>query len=712
MLRKLSPLPACCFALSLGMISACSHQKMNSSEPKVQQGSTLPQEGQIQSHYAPGEITLRCEQVIQQTQHRLAEWVTQNTAVTQGQGSSSDLSPGSQSSVQSRTSPLLEFETVMADLAEKTSPWVFMSNVATDQAVSNEASQCAQKLGDFEIEVYTRRDLYSVLKAQKAHSVDEQRLLSETLKEFEKNGLKLSDESLKTVRAWMQQLNEKEVQFAKNLAQDVSTLGLDASQLQGAPSSFLERLKKDDQGRFLVTTKSTDFTEVMENVSLSDTRKKMLFAYMNRGGKQNTELLEESIELRKKIAHALGFKNWVDYRTQDRMATSAEVVSQFLNQLKASLKKRSQRDLEKLLELKKKEDPSATHLDQWDIPYYAYQLKKAEYHLNDDEIREFFPASHVVKGMFDLYANLLGVRFEEQQGAPAWAEGVKFYHVVDVRGERKGKVIGSFYMDLIPRPLKYGHAAVFSLRKGRRNHAGEYIQPIAAMVANFNPPTHDQPSLLTHSQVVTLFHEFGHIVHQVLTQAPYASLSGTSVARDFVEAPSQMMENWAWSPQVLKNISQHYQKKDQHLPQSLIQALIHSRTFNQGYFYTRQLYFGLLDYSYHTSEEHVQTTPLADQLYRDLLGVDTISGGNFPATFGHLMGGYDAGYYGYLWSEVYSSDLFQEFEKKGLFQAQLGLKYRKWILEPGHMRPGLELIEYFLGRKPNQKAFLKRLKMI
>ena len=659
--------------------------------------SLVPLEGQIQLHYKSGEITTRCEQAIRKTQDRLTSWITQKEINSE--------------SVQKDSMKLLEFETIMADLAQETSPMTFMSHVSTDQAVSDEASQCAQKLGDFEIEVYTRRDVYSVLKTLNAHSVDEQRLLSETLKEFEKNGLKLPDERLKVVRAWMQELNEKEVQFAKNLAQDVSTLVLDSAQLQGVSHSFLERLKKDEQGRFLVTTKSTDFTEVMENVSGVDTRKKMLLAYMNRGGQQNTQLLEDSIELRKKIAHALGYKNWVDYRTQDRMATSAEVVSQFLNQLKGSLQKRSGQDLEKLLEFKRKEHPAATRLDQWDIPYYAYQLKKAEFHLNDDEIREYFPASRVISGMFDLYSSLFGVRFEEQVGVPGWAQDVKFYHVVDVQGERRGQVIASFYMDLIPRPLKYGHAAVFSLRKGRKNLNGQYVQPIAAIVANFNPPTSDQPSLLTHSQVVTLFHEFGHIVHQVLTQAPYASLSGTSVARDFVEAPSQMLENWAWSPEVLTQISQHYRKTDQHLPQAMIRSIIRSRTFNQGYFYTRQLYFGLLDYSYHTAEERVQTTPLADELYRKLLGVEPIVGGNFPATFGHLMGGYDAGYYGYLWSEVYSSDLFHEFEKKGLFQSKLGMKYRKWILEPGHMRPGLELMQRFLGRKPNQKAFLKKLKM-
>ena len=698
MFKKVISLPLFCLVFSSGVLSNCSHSQVNSKkESNAQMSLPLP-DGQIQTHYGLGEITNRCSDIIDRTQKKLSALESPHQNVPQVDGK--------------RFSKLIEFEAIMADLSQELSPMIFMSNVSTEKKVSDEAAQCAKKLGDFEIDVYTRRDLYSVLKGQKAKGSEEQRLLSETLKDFEKNGLKLSDEPLQRVKIWMQKLNENEVQFSKNLAQDISSLQFERSELAGAPTSFLERLSKDAQGRFVVSTKSTDYSEVMENVSVPETRRKMLYAYMNRGGKQNTDLLEESIELRRKIALELGFKSWVDYKTQDRMASNAEVVAHFLNQLKSSLMKRSQQDLRKLLELKKKEDPTATQLHQWDVPYYTYQLKKTEFHIDDEEIRQFFSVDSVMIGMFDLYSLLLGVRFEIQENAPVWAPQVKFYHVIDVLGDRKGDVIGSFYLDLIPRPFKYGHAAVFPLRKGRVGASGQYVKPVAAMVANFNPPTQDKPSLLSHSQVVTFFHEFGHIVHQVLTRAPYASLSGTSVARDFVEAPSQMLENWAWSAQVIQKISQNYRSPHQTLPDEFLRALIRSRGLNQGYFYTRQLYLGLLDYSYHTSEQRVQTTPLADELYRKLLGIDPIAGGNFPATFGHLMSGYDAGYYGYLWSEVYSSDLFREFEKQGLFQAQLGLKYRKCILEPGNMKPNIKLIEGFLGRKPNQKAFLKRLQVM
>ncbi|HEX4925373.1 MAG TPA: M3 family metallopeptidase, partial [Bdellovibrionales bacterium] len=282
---------------------------------------------------------------------------------------------------------------------------------------------------------------------------------------------------------------------------------------------------------------------------------------------------------------------------------------------------------------------------------------------------------------------------------------VKLYKVIN---KADGKLLSYFFADMIPRPGKYGHAAAFSLIMGRVKADG-YSYPVSSIVSNFNPPSGDKPSLLNIDEVETLFHEFGHIMHQILTRAPYASLSGTSVAQDFVEAPSQMLENWVWDESILNRISGHYKNTSQKLPSELLKKILAAKDFNQGYFYTRQLFLGLMDFTMHMTQGAVNTTTLHDQLYKKIIGIDPVAGNHFNATFGHLMGGYDAGYYGYLWSEVYAQDMFTVFKEKGLLDASTGARYRSIILEKGNMKEPLDLVREFLGREPSPAAFYEKL---
>jgi thimet oligopeptidase len=647
---------------------------------------------QLSDPFTEGEITSQCKKAIDEAEAGLAKIVA---------------CPADQRSLE-RT--LLAFENVMNQLEDSTSALVFMSSVSTRPTISEESNHCTEILSDFLVKVFTRRDLYAAIQSQKLPtSPDEARLLSETLKAFEKNGLRLPDAELAQVRDWMQELSRKEVEFGKNLSHDTSFVEFTEEQLKGLSVSFFGRLEKTATGKFKVTTKPTDFTEVMENASIAETRRQLLFAYMNRGGIVNQKLLEDALVLRQKIAKTLGFKNWVDYKAQDRMAVDSKTISHFLTGLKDKLMTRNQQDLDRLLKFKQKTEPTAKELLHWDVAYYSYQFKKENLNLDGEKIKEYFPASHVVSEMFDIYSKLLGVRFSKKQGVKAWASDVDLYQVTDERGSRSGQVIGYFYTDFNPRPLKYGHAAAFNLVHGFALPGGQYRQPIAAIVANFTPSSGKIPSLLSHQEVVTLFHEFGHIMHQVLTHAKYGSLAGSSVARDFVEAPSQMLENWVWSPEILTRISGHYLNLQDKLPPQQIAQLIAARDFNQGYAYCRQLYYGLLDFKFHTSSGPMRTTQVSDDLFKELFQLDSIEGGNLPATFGHLMGGYDAGYYGYLWSEVYAADLFSQFQTAGVMNESLGMKYRTAILEPGNMLPALDLVKTFLGREPDQKPFFKKL---
>ncbi|MES3038593.1 MAG: M3 family metallopeptidase [Bdellovibrionota bacterium] len=641
----------------------------------------------IRSDYVPGEITKNCDSAISQLQAKL------------------DAIGSIQKPQQTVDNTLLAFEAAMADFSDATSALTFMAYVSTNPELSAEGSACEEKVGQYYVTVFTRRDLYQSLSGQVAVTAAQQRLLSETIKSFEANGLKLSDEELAKVKELKSTLATKESQFSTNLNNDTSTVIFTAEELAGAPASFLERLEKTADGKYIVTTKSTDYTAVAQNVSVSETRRKMAFAYLNRGGPANTKLLEEAIVLRAQIAKILGHANWADYRTSQRMAKSSAKVLEFLNGLKGKLAIRNQKDMDQLLAFKKETVPEATSLDQWDIPYYTYQLQKRDFALDNEKIRQYFPASKVTSGIFDIYSKLLGVQYVEVQGADVWAEGVKLY---EIHEGSDCTLIGYFYADLVPRPGKYGHAAAFPLVSGRDLSNG-YSLPVASIVANFTPPSGDKPSLLTHSEVETFFHEFGHIMHQTLTRASYASIAGTSVAQDFVEAPSQMLENWVWSPQILKMISGHYQNPEQTLPEDILQKMLAARNFQQGAAYTKQLLYALFDMTLHTQNEVIDVTETYNSLYRQIIGQEPLPGNHFPASFGHLMGGYDAGYYGYLWSEVYAQDMFSIFPANNLTDSSVGMRYRKTILEKGNSKDAMDLIRDFLMREPSDKAFLEGL---
>ncbi|MEK6555323.1 MAG: M3 family metallopeptidase, partial [Bdellovibrionota bacterium] len=435
------------------------------------------------------------------------------------------------------------------------------------------------------------------------------------------------------------------------------------------------------------------------------TRKKMLVAYLNRGTYENTELLEKTVQLRSQAAKILGYNTWVDYKSSDRMAKNRKTIEEFLVGLKQRVAAKTKQDLDLLLPLKKIEDPSATVINQEDISYYLNTYKKTKLSVDNELIREYFPAATVVEGMFAVYSKLLGVSYKAVANAKVWSPDVVLYEITDTKTKTR---IGYFYADFYPRAGKYGHAAAFTLVSGREVN-GKYNETVSSIVSNFTPAGPGKPALLSHDEVETLFHEFGHIMHQTLTRAKYASLSGSSTSRDFVEAPSQMLENWVWDAKILNLISGHYTDTKKKLPKALLDKMLQAKNFGQGYFYSRQLTFGLFDMEIHSTPGAVRVDDVYNRYFKELIGVDPIAGVHFPGTFGHMMGGYDAGYYGYLWSEVYAQDMFSIFEKRGLLNAKVGGKYRRAILEQGSMKDAIDLLREFLGREPNSDAFFKKI---
>lgn len=642
----------------------------------------------IRSDYKKGEITELCQASMDKAKARL----DQIAAVAEADRNTDNT--------------LLALEYSGAELMNETTPLTFMGYVSTNPEISAEGSDCEAAISQFNIGTYTRRDLYRAIEKIETRNENEARLLKVTKESFEQNGLKLSDEILAQVKDLKGKLSDNENQFSTNLNADKTQVLFDAEELEGVPTDYLADLKKDASGKFIVNTKESDYSLVIQTAVRSETRKKMMTGYLSRGGDANTKLLADSVQLRAQIAHLMGFRSWADYRTNGRMAQNSETVLEFLNGLKSKLAQRKTADFAKLLKFKQETVPSATSLDQWDISYYSNQLQKRDYSLDKEKIREYFPADVVIAGMFQVYSKMLSVHFEQIKDADVWADNVQLYAIYD---NADNHLIGHFYTDFFPRDGKYGHAAAFQVITGYNLKDGSYNLPVAAIVANLTPPMNGKPSLLGHDDVETIFHEFGHIMHETLTKAQYASLSGASVAQDFVEAPSQMLENWVWNADILKSISGHYLDHSQKLPSDLLEKMLEAQSFNQGYQYTKQLLYALYDMTLHTQDGLVDVNKVYTDMYKQIMGQEPLAGQQFPASFGHLMGGYDAGYYGYLWSEVYAQDMFTQFPANDLTNSEVGGRYRKIILESGGMKEALDLLKEFLGREPSADAFFKKL---
>ncbi len=640
----------------------------------------------MQTHFLPGEVTQLCDAAIVKANATLNEIASR----PEGQ----------------RTTALLDYESTMADFDDKVSPLYFTGYVYPDANISAEGSTCEEKIGQFWNEINTRKDIYKVIKEFVPSNENESRLYNVTILYFESNGLNLPDEKLALVRELKQNLSLLEIKFSRNLNLDNTTIEFTEEELDGALQDFLDRLDKTLEGKYIVTMKYPDYYGVMENVHNSETRKKMNLAFYNKGTpEENTLLFEEAILLRQKLAYELGFDTWVDYRTNLRMAKNASTVENFLMGLEPLLANQSRKDIASLLEFKKTIDPNATILNTWDISYLENQIKKTKYSLDNEEIREYFPLDSVREGMFSIYSNIFNVSFYEVENAEVWSPEVQLYRIADTVSN---KTIAYIYFDLFPREGKYGHEAMFYMRSGREIN-GTYTIPVSVIVANKNPPTENKPCLMSHSEVINLFHEFGHSLHGSFSTVPYASLSGVYVAWDFVETPSQTLENWPQNQQVINDLSGHYLNHSEKMPKDMQEKLIILRKFDQGIIYASRLALSQMDIDFHTATGPVNITEVSNEVRERIIGIKQIEGNHFPATFGHLMSGYDANYYSYIWTEVYALDCFSEFEKYGLDNQTTGMRFRNELLSQGDMKDGDELLRNFLGREPNTDAFLKKI---
>jgi thimet oligopeptidase len=591
----------------------------------------------------------------------------------------------------------------------------FLAQVSTDADERALGRAAAEELNDWFDKLYQNEGLYRAIQAVAAQDPklvgEDAYYLERLLRDYRRSGMDLSPEKRARMAEIDAELNELGIEFAQNIADDEGVILFTPEECPGVPEDFLASLPQQ-AGCYVVELKGSSARLFWSRCENETTRKKLSLAYGRRGGQKNVRVLEKLIALRDERAELLGYPSTAHFETEIRMAKTPANVLAFYDELVPKLRKKAEQDFEELQALKRARtgDPAA-RLQSWDTSFYTDILLREKYAVDSEKLREYFPAQQVVEGVFDVTQELFGLRFEDvtaeasERGRLIWHPDVRLYEVWDTLS---GEPLGEFYTDLYPREGKYTHAAQFPLVMRKRWADGTLTRPVCALVCNFSPPIGDNPALLTHAEVETFFHEFGHCLHTILSESDYSEFSGTSVARDFVEAPSQMLENWTIDAGVLGRFAKHY-KTGAPLPKETLDGLIAAKNVGSGLEAEAQVFLGLLDFTFYGDEDgKIDTTATRDDVYRQTRLFEPVPGLISHASFGHLNG-YHAGYYGYLWSLVYAQDMFSRFETAGIMDQRTAREYRMKVLARGGGADALDLVRDFLGREPNSDAFLRAL---
>jgi len=584
--------------------------------------------------------------------------------------------------------------------------------VSPDAPLRTAAQEAIVQIQDFLVDnVSNNKKLYNAFKeyaegdvAKREDLTEEQRYyLTETMKDYRRGGLDLPDEQRTKIAKLEKELGKLSQDFSKNISDDNRTIAVPLEGLQGLEQDFIATLKRNDAGEYLLGVDYPTNSNVMENCTVQETRKKLYHAFNNRAYPANEGILKTIIAKRDELAKLLGFASFAHLNLDDKMVGVPERAEQFLDDLIVRVSAKEQQEFDQLVALL----PDSVTLNAdgkmnpWDSAFTKATYKKKNYSIDERKIAEYFPMAETVEGLLDIYRQFLGIDFVQAPISNLWHDEVK---LVQVYNQDQSVLHGYLLLDLHPRDNKYSHACEMGIIPAVHHEGHAHPPALALVIANFPKPTEIKPSLLTRSDVQTFFHEFGHALHALLGRTNIASFSGTSVKRDFVELPSQMLEEWLWDADVLKQVSRHY-KTGEPLPDDIINNIFKLKHFDSGHRVQRQAYLAKASLAYYKSGAVKDVHGVMQGLHNEIIANYAFApNGHMFASFGHLMG-YGAGYYSYLWSQVFALDMFNDIKKGGLLNAEIGRKYIKDVIGKGGSKDPNDLLVAFLGREPNQEAF-------
>ncbi len=585
-----------------------------------------------------------------------------------------------------------EWNRLQIQIEDVINPVYLLGSVHPDKAVRDAAEPCLQKYTALGTDLFQNEKLFARVNAARPANPHQAKLRKDLIEGFEDSGVALPPEKRARAKAIFEQLEELRQVFDRNVRDDPTRVVLTPADMEGMPESYLKAHEdtRDKDGNYVLTLKYPSYVPFMTNAKREGARKRYYVAKLNEGGAANLDVLYEIFKLRKELAGLYGLPTFADYSLRRKMVQAPATVTKFLGDVRSAVTDLEKKELEELRAEKAKDNggPLAeTRLERWDLSYYQERVRKERFSIDQEKLRKYFPTDKAIAYTMLVAQKLYGVRFQEVK-VPAWHEDVRYYDVLD---GKSGRFISGFYLDLFPREGKYGHAAAFPIR-GVSRLAGR--TPLSALVTNFNREG------LDHSELETMMHEFGHVMHGVLSRADYNSHAGTSVKVDFVEAPSQMFEEWARKEEPLALFKQVCPECPQ-LTHDDIERLEAARRFGQGIRYARQWLYATFDMAMSTDPQ----PPLA--VWKSLESATPlgfVEGTSFPSSFSHIASNYAAGYYGYMWSEVIALDMLSQF-KRDMLDPKVGQRYRDTILAQGGQEDEMAMVRKFLGREPSNEAF-------
>ena len=574
-----------------------------------------------------------------------------------------------------------------------------MKDFYTDSTIRTTCSDLSTEISKWFIDMSMRRDLFAKFNSyhtnqytveKESLDMEEVKYFDDKMTDYKLKGMDLDNDKFEQVKNIKKEITDLCTTFSLNTNNESHFELVERGELTGMSDEYIES-HMDVNNMVRITLRYPDYIPIMENCSNRELRKKFCTLFKSRCMEDNTSIIERVFKLRSDLATLLGYTNYSDYKLVKSMAKTTNTVMTFLNDLKTKVRPLLDKDMICLQNLYR-DDGNTGMIELWDIPYYSQKFTEKTCGFNKDSLKQYFPVEKVISGTFSIYQSLLGFTFTKitDMNHTFWHDSVELYKVSST-GDND--LVGYFYLDLFPRDGKYSHAACFPFIS-----KSDSTPPVATMACNFGEGN------LTFDEVETFFHEFGHVMHHISSVSKISDTASFSCEHDFVETPSQMFEEWCYCEESLKLMSQD-------LPSDMVMKLNTYRKQLQGYHYSRQIIFGLFDMAIHSNQyTTMNTTPaeLFATIQESILGVRVIPNTSEVASFGHLMGGYDAGYYGYAWSLVYAKDLFSVF-KNNLLDPNMGMKLRMEVLSKGSMRDSMESIRLFLGREPNNEAFINSL---